>query len=85
MSWVLKLISLYLCDGETFSSVSLALPFVVMDLFCYFYVSTWIKKNAVTCRQFTSTAAWSRTTDTRMTFNDTSVELNMRFFALCIF
>lgn len=27
------------------SSVYLAIQFVVMQLFCYFYVSTWIKKN----------------------------------------
>lgn len=58
MSWILKWISLNLGDRETSSSVSLALPFDVIDLFCYFYVSTWIKKNAVTCRQFTYIAAW---------------------------
>lgn len=27
------------------SPVYLAIQFVVMQLFCYFYVSTWIKKN----------------------------------------
>lgn len=45
MNWILKLILLYPCDGEMCSPVYLALQFIVMQLFCYFYVSTWIKKN----------------------------------------
>lgn len=53
MSWILKWILLYPCDGEMYSPVYLALlQFVVMQLFCYFYVSTWIKKN-ITCLLFT--------------------------------
>lgn len=44
MSWILKWILLYPCDEEIYSSVYLALRFVVMQLFCYFYVSTWIKE-----------------------------------------
>lgn len=74
MSWILKWILLYPCDGEMCSPVYLALQFVVMQLFCYFYVSTWIKKN-ITCLQFTgvstSTRRRPRTTHTytRRAFN----------------
>lgn len=53
MNWILKLILLYPCDGEICSPVYLALQFIVMQLFCYFYVSTWIKKNTVWLGLFT--------------------------------
>lgn len=36
MSWILKWILLYPCDGEMYSPVYLALQFVVMQLFLLF-------------------------------------------------